>query len=349
MQTRKRAKSVTFGKKIKEKPEKESVKETAEEEVLTHAAKKVVETTDVKEDEKKETPKSEGAPLSSELSATPPKAEEGQPSEESNVATPPSEFVSDSPLSSSPVSSQLEEESVASTTEEKKDKAEETKPEASLSSPLSTEPPAAQPVTTPEPESSASASAGQSATAPQSAFTIQSNDVATQTIPSEGKKRFGLYFFIVALVSFTLGLGVIAAAGHFGLIKLSMPNLPMLASKPTPTLIPTTMPTAAPTEKPANLSTYTISVLNGSGITGKAGDVKASLTTAGYKVTSAGNADNSNYTKTEISAKSTVDKTYLSQLQGDLGKSFTVDSTVSTLPASSSTDVTVTIGSSTAQ
>src|SRR5258708_10322264 len=66
-----------------------------------------------------------------------------------------------------------------------------------------------------------------SATPPQSAFTIQESGVTTPTISDNGteKKRFGLYFFIIAFLSFALGLGAIAAANYFHVITLSMPKL----------------------------------------------------------------------------------------------------------------------------
>ena len=79
--------------------------------------------------------------------------------------------------------------------------------------------------------------------------------------------------------------------------------------------------------------------------------VKTSLTTAGFKVTTTGNADNSDYTKTQISAKKSVDPAFLAKLEDELKKTFVVDTTVATLPSAPSTpnDVTVTLGKSTAQ
>src|SRR5579872_1152293 len=94
MQTRKRAKSVSFGKKSKENGEKEHVKKTVENEELSLAAKKVSEKAESTES------KESNGETQSELSATPPKVEE--PTEDSSVVTPASEFVSDNPLASSP-------------------------------------------------------------------------------------------------------------------------------------------------------------------------------------------------------------------------------------------------------
>jgi LytR cell envelope-related transcriptional attenuator len=351
MQTRKRAKSVTFGKKIKEKPEKEIPEEKIEE-------KKVApEPEQVKDKEPEKTEASEEKiisekPASEELSTSLPKTDEKDKEKEEpeSVATPANEFVTESPLSSTPESSKAVESEHESATDGK---------EAVTDAPsLSNEPQPietpAQPEVTPVPtqpqeqEQPATDNHELSPTPPQSAFTIQSNEGQSPVAMGDGKKRFGLYFFIIAFLSFILGLGAIAAANYFGVIKLSIPQLPV-AAKPTPTLVPTVQPTVAPTAASVNMSAYSISVLNGSTVAGKAADVKASLSAAGFKIGTIGNAANSNFTKTEIAAKSTVDKAYLSKLQDELNKSFVVDTTIGTLPASSSSDVTVTLGSQTAQ
>src|SRR5437868_2655265 len=93
MQTRKRAKSVTFGKKNTESEEKEHVKKTAENEEVSSAAQEAPSKVEAAEEAKEshEEPQSE-------LSTTPPKTAEGEGQTE--VTTPSSEFVSDNPLSS---------------------------------------------------------------------------------------------------------------------------------------------------------------------------------------------------------------------------------------------------------
>jgi len=96
-------------------------------------------------------------------------------------------------------------------------------------------------------------------------------------------------------------------------------------------------------------TSFTISVLNGSGVSGKAAKIKAQLTTAGFKVTVTENATNSDFTKTEIASKKSVSPAFLTKLEAELKKSFIVDSSISVLPSSSPTDVTVTLGSQTAQ
>lgn len=346
MQTRKRAKSVTFGKKVKEK---DSSKEVIEEKVIATEPEEVKE----KEPEKTD-PKEEKTPVEKatrdELSSSLPKADEKEKEKEEpeSVATPASEFVTDSSLSSSPESPKSDENEAESISANQP-AVTETAPSSEESQPVETPvQPEVTPISTQPQEQSATDNHDLSPTPPQSAFSIQSNEVPAQMATGDGKKRFGLYFFIIAALSFLLGLGAIAAANYFGVIKLAIPQLPV-AAKPTPTLIPTTQPTITPTAAPVNMSAYTISVLNGSTVAGKASDVKASLTSAGFKVGTIGNSANSNFTKTEIAAKTTVDKAYLTKLQDELNKSFVVDPTVGALPASSTDDVTVTLGSQTAQ
>ena len=335
MQTRKRAKSVSFGKK------KEHEKKV-EEEVVTAAPEKTEE--HAEKVEAKETHAD-----TPELSATPPKTEEP---EEAAVETPSNEFVSDNPLTTTPE---------ASKTAKEHEPAAVSEPPSADEPQLSQTPePAAQPTTPTEPEGQP-ASQELSSTLPPSAFTIQTGageqpvqeetpePAASETEPA--KKRFGLYFLVVAFLSFVLGLGAMAGASYLGLVNVNFSRLHvgvpgLLGQKPTPTALP---PTAVPTQKPVDLTAYTIAILNGSGISGKAAEVKTSLITAGFKVSSTGNADKSTYTKTEISAKKTVNHDFLTKLEDELNKTYDVDTTVASAPDSDTTDVTVTLGSQTAK
>jgi len=118
---------------------------------------------------------------------------------------------------------------------------------------------------------------------------------------------------------------------------------------PTPTATPTAslVPSASPSAS-IDLTKYTISIFNGSGIAGEAGKAKTLLMTAGFKVGSAGNAATYDYTKSIIKVKSTVDATFVSALSTALGKTYSVD-TPQTLASTSADTVQVVIGSSKAQ
>jgi hypothetical protein len=110
-----------------------------------------------------------------------------------------------------------------------------------------------------------------------------------------------------------------------------MPKANLFAAIPFPAFSPTSTPTPKPTKVPTptpqkvDLSKYTISVLNGSGVTGAASELRSSLTDAGFIVGTTGNADNSDYTTTEISAKEDVESSYLQQLQEELEEEFVVE------------------------
>jgi hypothetical protein len=86
-------------------------------------------------------------------------------------------------------------------------------------------------------------------------------------------------------------------------------------------------------------------VQNGSGIPGEAGKVKDLLTTAGFKVSSTGNATSYDFTKTVIKAKVDVPAAFLTQLTTALGKTYTLDSNQA-LATSSANAVIVIVGSS---
>jgi hypothetical protein len=162
---------------------------------------------------------------------------------------------------------------------------------------------------------------------------------------SSSWKQLILYFFLIAFVAFLLGLAFIGGVYYAGKsIKLPVFHLPSFGIHPTPTKMP--IPTATDTPAPTpDLSAYSIQVLNGSGITGEAAKLKAELTSAGFKVDSTGNADNSDYTKTQISASKSVNQTYVTKLEETLKQWYTVEVVQ---PSSSQTsDVVVTIGSST--
>lgn len=361
MQTRKRAKSISFGKPKKVESdssvheEKEvaasdvvekatvaskadAIEKTAEVKEPTEAAKKVldIEAEDKPKEEKEETP---------ELSDTP------EVEDKKEAIVPADDFLTDTEPDKAPKDETPKEEPV-------KDE---------LSSGLSptVEPTLSTPIIEPEAKTETPsvlapetplATEDLSPTPPASAFSLQEGG-GDGIGSSEGKKRnFLVYFLVIALFSFILGIGAMALLTS-GLLPVSLPKeIPLVAQLPkalnaSPTAVPTEkpVPTVAPTEKPLNLDAYTISVLNGSGIKGKAATVKTSLTAAGFKVGTTGNASTSDFEATEVSAKKNVDEAYLEKLKAELGKDFKVEINAAPAPASQASDVVVTIGSDTAK
>jgi hypothetical protein len=114
----------------------------------------------------------------------------------------------------------------------------------------------------------------------------------------------------------------------------------------TPTPFPEVMemtPTAKPSPTPTIVpSSYSVSVLNGSGVIGAAGKVKASLEAGGFKVTGTGNATNYSFKNTVIQAKESVPPAAIELLKKSL-KDYVVEEG-NALPASSTFDIIVTAG-----
>lgn len=117
----------------------------------------------------------------------------------------------------------------------------------------------------------------------------------------------------------------------------------------TPTAIPTSTPgaTASPSAT-IDLTKYTISIFNGSGIAGEASKAKTLLTEKGFKIGTTANAATYDYTKTIIKAKSTVEPAFVTALSTTLGKTYVVDAT-QTLSTSSAESIQIVIGSSKAE
>ncbi len=347
MQIRKRAKSVSFGKSEKEKdkdkkkePEAKSVAKAEEEKVEDVSAEKEAKSVSTSQPSEPKEPNEKIVEKESELSSTP-EIVKGPQSPE--VVTPPDEFLTDT-MSSQPATT----ESIKPLT------IEPINPNEDTATKLPTEP--GEKTETPEVNEELSA------TPPPSAFTIQGNNIEAPTRENGKKKHFLLYFLVVAFFSFLLGLGAMAAVtyGFVNIPFLKDPSLssnlktvmksnpipnPLAKASPTPTPEPKPKPTTVPTEKPLDLKAYTISVLNGSGIVGKAAEVKTSLTTAGFTVSTTGNADRNDYTTTQVAVKKSVDKAYITKLEEELKKTFKVEA-VSTIPsdASQQSDVTITLG-----
>ncbi len=187
-------------------------------------------------------------------------------------------------------------------------------------------------------ESPAKALAEQESPANDNAYIVQ----------TEVKKNLVRYFLIIAIISFLIGLVSMAGINFF--LQKTTFEIPFISRK-TVEISPSPKPTITvePTKVTVvNLEEYSIEVLNGSGITGAASKLKEALTTEGFKVISAGNADKSDYTDTIIAAKKKVSSAYMEKLKENLKKTYTVVADSKTLvPETSEADVVITIGSST--
>lgn len=124
-----------------------------------------------------------------------------------------------------------------------------------------------------------------------------------------------LWILIPGLLMLAILIGGIFVY-HSGLSKLRTIEEPI----PEPTAIPFSTPIPQP-QKP-DLTKYSITVLNGSGIKGEAGKVQTLLEKAGFKVASTSNAKTYDYKKTEISVQKDVDADFIKALIAALTKSY---------------------------
>lgn len=150
---------------------------------------------------------------------------------------------------------------------------------------------------------------------------------------------------LIWVVMVILVLGALAASGmlvYQAGVKVGEEQTLKKVQAEKPTETPT--PTAAQVSK----ATYTIEVLNGSGISGEAGKVRDVLEKEGYSVSDIGNANNSSFTDTIISAKPSVSSSWMDGIKTLLGKNYSV-SEGDQLPDSSKTDVVVKVGNSSAK
>lgn len=116
---------------------------------------------------------------------------------------------------------------------------------------------------------------------------------------------------IVSILSFSITFGILYAVSRFnnGFMAFKMPSfnfsIPGLAqATPTPTPLPPTPAPPTPTPTPEiNRAEVRVSVQNGSGIAGKASDVKSFLQDQGYEDILTANADSFDYETTVIQTK----------------------------------------------
>jgi hypothetical protein len=178
----------------------------------------------------------------------------------------------------------------------------------------------------------------------------EDNDVQTlggdtYIVEREYRKSMIGYFLLVAVVSFVVGLISMGAATYF-LPKTDMfAGISLLVSSPTATPIPKPTITPSPTPKPLNPAKYKVSILNGTNVSGAASKLKNTLVTEGFNIAKIGNADAVDYTETVISFKKEVEPEYIVKLREELEKEFVVAEKNGTLSeANKDADVIITIG-----
>ncbi len=180
-------------------------------------------------------------------------------------------------------------------------------------------------------------------TEPENKVEEKKTDVVKETSAREIKKSSLNVLWIIIPVIFLLGAILGGIVFYQRGVNYGQEGTTTPTSEPSPVPFTTSTPSAS-----VDLTKYSISVFNGSGISGEAGKAKTLLTTAGFKVGSTANAATYDYTKTIIKAQSTVDAAFIAALSSALGKTYVVDSP-QTLASSSADTIQVVIGSSKTQ
>lgn len=162
----------------------------------------------------------------------------------------------------------------------------------------------------------------------------------------EPAKKSPLLGILIAIFAFLLaaGGGFWYLSSHNTLMNsLKLPGFTAPTGRPT-TSVSQSTPTPSLVQKQVDVSSYKVSVLNGSGVAGEAAKVKGLLSGAGFSVNNTGNASSSDYTQTTISAKSSVSQDALDKLIQVLAGNYTVSTHPVTLSASDPEDIVVTVG-----
>lgn len=127
-----------------------------------------------------------------------------------------------------------------------------------------------------------------------------------------------------------------------GKVKPTVKNEVNVTKTPTVTTAPKTTTSSVDSATGLDRSTLSVSILNGSGVSGVASKMSTVLKDLGYVISSTGNADNFDYQNVTIQVKSTKSK-YLPLLKKDISATYTVGDSTSTL-ASGSADAVIIIG-----
>jgi|SRR3989344_2681149 len=161
----------------------------------------------------------------------------------------------------------------------------------------------------------------------------------------EGKKPFIQYFTTNPLwigVYAVLLFAAVASSVYLfrtdgSLEETTSPAAPMV------TIIQEYLPTPTSAEEPVDISSFSITVLNGSGIAGEAGRAKSLLEAGGFTVINTGNSDRYDYTNTVIQAKQDVPDEVLRKLRSVLETEYEL-SDIQKLPDNEDAHIIVVIG-----
>ena len=156
----------------------------------------------------------------------------------------------------------------------------------------------------------------------------QRSDVGFPEARKEEKKSKKLPLIIVVVLVFLL----LAGGGYFLLTKPS--SVSDEVSEEGTTITPTqASESPTPTAGEVNKKEISIEVLNGTSISGLAGNVKTALTKLGYTDIKTGNASSKDYETTEVKFASSVPTSIKDEILAELNKTYQEVKTASGAPS----------------
>lgn len=158
-------------------------------------------------------------------------------------------------------------------------------------------------------------------------------------------RKFSLKLMFALTILIALVIGFIAGGLYVYTTGMQESNSEEVEPEESlePIATPEPTPSPSPTPEPVDISELTVSVLNGSGVIGAAGNAENLLEDAGFTVGNTGNASRFNYTDTVIQVKESVPQSVVDQLEETLSEDYSVE-IGDNLPETSQYDIVVTVG-----
>jgi hypothetical protein len=174
-------------------------------------------------------------------------------------------------------------------------------------------------------------------------------DVRPDTTKENDKGRGPSSKIIVIIVVVLLVLGAIIGGALYFQKNVSEEQPPESTNSPETTPVVTPEPTAA--EEEVDLTTLSVSVLNGSGTAGEAGKVKNLLVKGGFsadKITT-GNADSYDFDETSVGVKGGLSTKVMDAVKTSLSDVYALTASEDELEENSSYDIVIIVGSKKAE
>lgn len=167
-------------------------------------------------------------------------------------------------------------------------------------------------------------------------------DKETGVMPEISGSTKGPEKSLIVWACIVIGVALLTGLGLLMIVR-GPSTVTSLFVKPTPTPTPSPVSTPTPTPVLSDRSQLTIEVLNGSGKAGAAAKMQDFLKGKGYTVKKVGNAETSDFDKTQIHVKKDKEA-FLGLLKTDVGEGYTVSSPAADLSDNSSYDAQVIVG-----